>query len=231
MATPQQPPNDSWLQDSYNSSEDSIDYPIVNTDLLVNVPLDFIRDTFNHTDLPELFTNFEAALQGLEFSYEADAEKFDDESLQVEIGLLYGLLHARFVTTDQGLAKLRRMFLAGKFGVCPREGCKDCPLLPIGASNVPGVSPLGGYCVYCKDVYLPLSHDVSKGELVDGSFYGSSFPQVFLSRYPKLESKLIASLDATMSSDSPTYYKDIDTKLSRENMHLFGFKINWRLVE
>lgn len=37
---------------------------------------------------------------------------------------IYGLIHARFITTTRGLAIMKEKFLMGHFGVCPRVLCE-----------------------------------------------------------------------------------------------------------
>jgi casein kinase II subunit beta len=48
---------------------------------------------------------------------------------------LYGLIHARFLTTGKGLALLREKYLNGVYGHCQRILCNKQILLPIGLSE------------------------------------------------------------------------------------------------
>lgn len=43
--------------------------------------------------------------------------------LNQEASDLYGLLHARFILTPRGLAKVYQKFLGGVYGTCPRALC------------------------------------------------------------------------------------------------------------
>ena len=117
---------------------------------MVSVPLEFIQDTFNHTDLKQYFSRYADAFEQLLTAYQQN-----DESLltDVEPLILYGLLHRRYLYTDQGLSKLQKLVLSKTFGTCLRQGCGDCPLAPLSESDKPGVSPFCVYCCRCNGLY------------------------------------------------------------------------------
>jgi casein kinase II subunit beta len=64
------------------------------------------------------------------------------EKLQDGCYKLYGLLHQRFVITEEGLHKLHRKYSRGIYGKCPRYACNGQCLLPMGLSNELGISPV-----------------------------------------------------------------------------------------
>ena len=71
----------------------------------------------------------------------------------------------------------------GVFGTCPRVLCEHQQLLPIGQSNILGVSPIKLYCPRCQDIYNPQK---AKYENIDGAYFGASFAHMFVVNYPLL---------------------------------------------
>lgn len=95
---------------------------------------------------------------------------------------LYGLIHARFVTTPRGLDLMKTHFLQGVFGHCPRVLCDRQHVLPIGTSEELRVSRVKTYCPRCDQLYATKS----KYSDVDGAYFGTSFPHIFTLTFNKL---------------------------------------------
>ncbi len=68
-------------------------------------------------------------------------------------------------------------------GRCPRVHCDGQPCLPVGLSDVPRQSTVKIFCPKCEDVYYPRSR--YQGQ-VDGAFFGTTFPHLFLLTYSSL---------------------------------------------
>ncbi|CAD8167973.1 unnamed protein product [Paramecium pentaurelia] len=145
----------------------------------------FIADQFNLYGLKQLFDHFEEALQMiLSPNTPTDEDLEDDQFLELynEASELYGLLHARFIITPQGLTLMKSKYLQGRFGVCPRVLCERQNVLPIGLSHDLRTSRVKIFCPRCQDVYSPKKQMSD----VDGSFFGSVFPHIFLSVFSEL---------------------------------------------
>ena len=100
--------------------------------------------------------------------------------LNQEASDLYGLLHSRFILTPRGLAKVYQKYLGGVYGTCPRALCDRQKVLPVGLSDTLRTSRFKTFCPRCEEVYLPKVRQIN----IDGAYFGTSFPHVFLKHYP-----------------------------------------------
>lgn len=117
--------------------------------------------------------------------WSAEDEPTDEIREQIEASArhLYGLIHARFVITSRGLAKMVDKYKKYDFGRCPRVLCYGQPLLPVGLSDVPYQKAVKLYCQRCEDIYSPKS---TRHGQIDGAYFGSTFPHMLLMVYPHL---------------------------------------------
>ena len=97
---------------------------------------------------------------------------------------LYGMIHARFIITTNGLQNMRQKYLSGVFGGCPRTLCENQGVLPIGISDELNKSRVKVYCPKCEDLYYPKMRPE-----IDGAYFGTSFPHMLLQAYPELVPK------------------------------------------
>ena len=95
---------------------------------------------------------------------------------------LYGLIHARFILSSKGLQMMKEKYLKNVFGICPRILCDRQLVLPIGMSEDLSISRVKVYCPKCHEVYIPRMKFID----IDGAYFGSSFPHIFLEAYPEL---------------------------------------------
>ena len=126
------------------------------------------------------------------------------EQIEKSARHLYGLVHARYITTTRGLSKMASLlkvlrrevmrlltsfaqqldkYKKGEFGKCPRVHCSATHLLPTGLSDVPGVQFVKLYCPKCEDIYNPKS---SRHASIDGAYFGTSFQNILFQVYPAL---------------------------------------------
>ncbi|CCK70076.1 casein kinase 2 regulatory subunit CKB1 KNAG_0D03300 [Huiozyma naganishii CBS 8797] len=189
-----------------NSSEDSGNYEEwipsfcarFGHEFFCQVPVEFIEDDFNMTSLPQEVPHYRKALDlilDLETMSEdegsptaADSIETDDPAsrsiIEHSAEQLYGLVHARFILTKQGLQAMAEKFDHKVFGTCPRYYCSGMQLLPCGLSDTVGKHTVRLYCPSCQDLYLPQS---SRYLCLEGAFWGTSFPGVFLKHFKELE--------------------------------------------
>lgn len=96
---------------------------------------------------------------------------------------LYGLIHARYVITARGQLKMFEKMRHAEFGRCPRVLCHNQPVLPVGLSDLAGVRNVMLYCPRCEDVYSPPTR---RHAVVDGAYFGTTFPHLLIMMYPQL---------------------------------------------
>ncbi|CCD24676.1 casein kinase 2 regulatory subunit CKB1 NDAI_0D03620 [Naumovozyma dairenensis CBS 421] len=202
------------------------------------VPHEFIEDDFNLTSLAQEVPHYRKALdmildlEDISDDEEDEEEEEEDQDMLGENGSqnssskrkppivnrsiiehaaeqLYGLIHARYILTKQGLQSMAEKFDHKEFGICPRYHCSGMQLLPCGLSDTIGKYTVRLYCPSCQDIYLPQS---SRFLCLEGAFWGTSFPGVFLKHFKELEE-----------------YVERKTKETYE-LKVFGFRINDRAV-
>lgn len=180
-----------------------------------DVDVEYITDRFNLTGLNQYVDRVSLSVDIITDRQQINEEQPEEvkRTLEENAKFLYALIHARFIITLRGLNKMLEKYRNGDFGFCPRVHCKLTPLLPIGLSDTPRVESVKLYCPNCEDIYNPKS---TRHSSIDGAFFGTSFPAMFLQTYPELV---------------PTHNTDIFTP------KIFGFQIHdtakltrWRIL-
>lgn len=154
-------------------------------EFFVEVEEEYIRDSFNLYGLRGRFQYYEDALEMILSSEAPDEDELADPEFQEsyrDATDLYGLIHSRYIASPRGLQVMRGKYLRGTFGTCPRVLCDRQHVLPIGQSEDPRVSHVMIMCPKCEQVFSPKS----KHKELDGSYFGSSLPQIFLQSYPTM---------------------------------------------
>ena len=165
-----------------------------------------MTDRFNLTGLNTEVQYYQYALDLVTDVFELDCDDEMRDQIEKSARHLYGLVHARYITTTRGLSKMVSLLHAipmlrsgaskanspviqldkykkGEFGKCPRVHCSATHLLPTGLSDVPGVQFVKLYCPKCEDIYNPKS---SRHASIDGAYFGTSFQNILFQVYPAL---------------------------------------------
>ena len=105
-------------------------------------------------------------------SFDSDSE----DEIEKVTEQLYGLIHARYIFTQEGINEMTKKFTEGVFGICPRYSCQGTHLVPIAMSDKPNVDTVKTYCYRCKQIY---ETDPAHATL-DGAYFTKSFAHYFL---------------------------------------------------
>lgn len=147
---------------------------------------EFIQDDFNLTGLNALVPYYDYALDmilDVEMPIDDTLTEEQQELVESAAEMLYGLIHARFLLTSRGFAAMAEKYANAQFGRCPRVFCQGQPVLPVGRSDLPRNYTVNVYCPMCQDIFHPKS---SRAASVDGAYFGSTFPHLFLLSRPNL---------------------------------------------
>ncbi|TIC01730.1 hypothetical protein E3Q17_01718 [Wallemia mellicola] len=209
-------------EDSFSNSWISWFLSTKGNEYFCEVDEEYILDRFNLTGLNNDVQNYSQALELITDSL--DDEDLDDEqrdAIENSARYLYGLIHARYIITSRGLAKMLDKYRKTDFGRCPRVFCASQPLLPVGLSDVPYTKAVKLYCPRCEDLYSPKS---SRHGSIDGAYFGTSFPHMLFLVYPQhLPSKTTNSLPST---STPTTSAHAAIGVERYLPKIFGFPVH-----
>jgi casein kinase II subunit beta len=162
--------NHSWI-DSFLEQPES--------NWFCRIPTSYINDTFNTYGLCLDAPHRKSAFSQLLGNADNSSDSFDSDSedeIEKATEQLYGLIHARYIFTAEGVAEMTKKFNEGVFGKCPRYECHESHLIPIGLTDRPNVETVKSYCFCCKQVY---EVDPAYSTL-DGAYFTKSFPHYFL---------------------------------------------------
>lgn len=172
---------------------------------------EYLTDRFNLTGLNTEVQYYQYALDLVTDVFDLDCDDEMREQIEKSARHLYGLVHARYIVTTRGLAKMviprcftipktilpasqvpntpplttpqLEKFKKAEFGKCPRVMCEQHPLLPMGQHDTANVSAVKLYCAKCEDLYNPKS---SRHAAIDGAYFGTSFQNILFQVYPAL---------------------------------------------
>ncbi|PPD74955.1 hypothetical protein GOBAR_DD28117 [Gossypium barbadense] len=159
---------------------------------------EYIQDDFNLCGLSHQVPYYDYALDlilDIESSHGDMFTEEQNELVESAAEMLYGLIHVRYILTSKGMSAMLEKYKNYDFGRCPRVCCCGQPCLPVGQSDIPRSSTVKIYCPKCEDIYYPRSKyyfvlllnflDINKD--IDGAYFGTTFPHLFLMTYGHLK--------------------------------------------
>merc|ERR1711990_757580 len=147
---------------------------------------EYIQDDFNLSGLASQVPYYDYALDLiLDIESPNDDILTDEQHSIVESAaeMLYGLIHARYIVTSRGLAAMLEKYKDSHFGRCPRVLCQGAAMLPTGQSDIARMNTVKIFCPKCGELYYPRSKYQGN---VDGAYFGTTFPHLFLMTYSHL---------------------------------------------
>ncbi|XP_075644719.1 putative casein kinase II subunit beta-4 isoform X1 [Castanea sativa] len=147
---------------------------------------EYIQDDFNLCGLSSQVPYYDYALDLILDVDSSHGDIFTEEQnelVESAAEMLYGLIHVRYILTSKGMAAMLEKYKNYDFGRCPRVYCCGQPCLPVGQSDIPRSSTVKIYCPKCEDIYYPRS----KYQDIDGAYFGTTFPHLFLMTYGHLK--------------------------------------------
>jgi len=152
-------------------------------EFLCEIDSDYIKDTFNLTDLSEEIYYYSRALDMILDNSVDFGTDIPLEAIEKSAKKLYDLIHARYILTSKGMNQMVKKYKLEHFGHCPRTYCEDQSALPIGLTEIYGKRTVKLYCPKCTDVFYPKSF---KHRKLDGAAIGSGFPHMLFMMFPEL---------------------------------------------
>lgn len=149
---------------------------------------DFLLDHFNATGLCDRVQFYGKATDRILGDYQNSSDvsqnaRNDDAIIERSAQQLYGLWHARYVLSSEGIANVREKYDMGIYGVCRRLRCNNARMLPIAMTDIPHKKCVKLYCPACCEVFEP---NRSHHQSIDGAYFGTGLPHLFFMTYPQL---------------------------------------------
>ncbi|KAG6395145.1 hypothetical protein SASPL_145784 [Salvia splendens] len=126
---------------------------------------EYIQDDFNLCGLSNQVPYYDYALDLILDVESSHGDMFTEEQnelVESAAEMLYGLIHVRYILTSKGMAAMLEKYKNYDFGRCPRVYCCGQPCLPVGQSDIPRSN-------------------------IDGAYFGTTFPHLFLMTYGHLK--------------------------------------------
>lgn len=145
----------------------------------------YIHDNFNLYGLNKQVSYFEHALDLIcGIDDEEDYSQNHQELIKKDANTLFGLLHARFILTNQGMQIMLEKYRNQDFGNCTNVYCENISMLPCGLTDEKNKDNVKLYCPSCENVFNLKN---SKERNIDGAYFGTSFPHLFFFNFPELK--------------------------------------------
>ena len=138
--------------------------------LFVEIDRDFLVSESMRPEIQEDIDNIETARSEMLGEHTTDG-------MESEPVKLYGLIHARYLSTENGMQRMIEKRKQGKLPKCPRMLCNNCACVPVA---VDGDSRVKMFCPNCTDVYECKEYDL------DGKYFGKEWVHLLMKQHPEI---------------------------------------------
>ena len=154
----------------------------------IRIDNDYMENIENYYGIRQKVSYFSISLNIIRGKYvpEDSIPKNWPEHINDYALTLYGMLHARFISTDRGLELMHKKYQEFFFEMCPRTLCHNIYCIPYGNSNDFGNSTVKMFCPNCNDIYHVKNEQCY---FIDGACFGNSWVHLFLQKYPEIVPK------------------------------------------
>lgn len=158
-------------------------------DFFCHISDDLILDHFNATGLCERVMFYEKATNRIlgdhlnNISNESKNIRNADAIIERSARQLYGLWHARYVHSSKGIADIRKRYVMGAYGVCPRWRYNNARMLPVAITYIQQKNVVKLFCPACCEIFQP---NRSYRQTIDEAYFGTGLPHMFFMTYPGL---------------------------------------------
>lgn len=146
--------------------------------VFVDVDPDFLIKSLDDANLQSKVENFEEAKK-LILSNEKT-----DENIQQQAEVLYGLIHARYLNSIEGMEKMVVKQKNHIFPHCPRIFCRKTTCVPYGITDELRDKTIKMFCPNCHEFYNVTDERIIK---IDGAYFGPSWVDLLCQRHKELE--------------------------------------------
>lgn len=110
----------------------------------------------------------------------------------------YGMMHAKYLLTPPGQARMLTKYLNDSFQPCPLDKCAGTRCLPYGLADQVDKHGVKFYCPSCAQIYEPSDPEDAK---IDGAFFGPSYVHLLVQQYREIALKPDKKVDWVRDSD------------------------------
>lgn len=146
--------------------------------VFVDINPDFLIKSLNDANIQSKVENYEEAKKLIISNIKTD------ENVQQQAEILYGLIHAKYLNTIEGMEKMVIKQKNKIFPHCPRIFCRKTICVPYGITDELRDKTIKMFCPNCHEFYNVTDDRISK---IDGAYFGPTWVDLMCQNHKELE--------------------------------------------